>query len=77
MTPQCAVCHTVAPSMTKEQMRQGIASVCAASEQNEELAAETVLSRKPVPYLSPMMAPYKVVIDALAKKYEPSVFTLS
>ena len=70
----CAVCHTVAPSMTKEQMQQGIAGDLPA-EQNEELAAETVLSRKPVPYLSPMMAPYKVVIDALAKKYEPSVFT--
>lgn len=70
----CASCHNVTPSMSPAQMQQGIAGKLPEA-QNEALAAETVLARKPVTYLSPMQAPYKVVIDALADQYQPSNFT--
>ena len=70
----CATCHNITPSMTPEQMQKGINGTLLPGD-NEALAAETVLARKPVEPVSPMLAPYKVVIDALADKYEPSNFT--
>ena len=70
----CATCHNITPSMTPEQMQKGINGTLLPGD-NEALAAETVLARKPVEPVSPMLAPYKVVIGALADKYEPSNFT--
>ena len=60
--------------MTTEQMQKGIKGTMLPGD-NEALAAATVLAQKPVEPVSPMLAPYKVVIDALADKYEPSNFT--
>ncbi len=70
----CAVCHTGAPSMSSQQMQQGMAGKLPQA-QNEALAAEVALAKKPVEYLTGLQAPYKVVIDALAEQYEPRVFT--
>lgn len=70
----CATCHNITPSMTPEQMQKGINGTLLPGD-NEALAAETVLAQKTVEPVSPMLAPYKVVIDALADKYEPSNFT--
>lgn len=61
----CSVCHTIAPSMTKTQLREGAANKLSASA-NEKLAEETVLTREQTRYWSPMTAPYKVSIDTLA-----------
>lgn len=69
----CAVCHTITPAMTKEQMAQGVENRLP-ERQNEKLAAETALARKQARYWSPMLAPYKVTIDSLQGKYEPCVF---
>ena len=55
-------------------MRQGVAGALPL-EQNEALAAATVLGHKPAPYLAPMQAPYKASIDTLADTYAPSHFT--
>ena len=60
--------------MTPEQLQKGINGTLLPGD-NEALAAETVLAQKTVEPVSPMLAPYKVVIDALADKYEPSNFT--
>lgn len=70
----CATCHNVTPAMTPRQMQLGSEGKLPA-EENETLAAETVLSRKPVPYIAPEDVPYRVSIDALSDKYEPSHFT--
>lgn len=70
----CAVCHNVTPAMTKAQLQQGIAGDLPA-EENEALAAETVLAKKPVSYLAPGETPLKVVIGELADKYKPTLFT--
>ena len=70
----CATCHNVTSSMTPEQMQQGIKGKLP-PDQNEALAAETVLNHKTVQPLTAMQGPYKVSIDALADKYEPSNFT--
>lgn len=71
----CTVCHNITPSMTPEQMRQGISGKLPES-QNEALAVETEKARKPVKYWSPMDGPYKVDIDSLASggKYLPVKF---
>ena len=79
VTPQrkedwCATCHNVTPSMTAQQMRMGAADKLP-FHQKDALATETVLARKPVQLLTPLQAPYKVTIDALADQYEPSTFT--
>lgn len=71
--PWCNVCHTITPSMTAEQLQAGIAGKLPAG-QNEKLAEETVLARKQQKYWSPMLAPYKIKIDTLEKRYEPCVF---
>lgn len=70
----CTVCHSVTPSMTAKQLQDGMAGKLSGRE-NERLAVETAAARKPVTYTSPMLAPYKVVIDSLAGEYQPSVFT--
>nr|19HC_A Chain A, PROTEIN (NINE-HAEM CYTOCHROME C) [Desulfovibrio desulfuricans]19HC_B Chain B, PROTEIN (NINE-HAEM CYTOCHROME C) [Desulfovibrio desulfuricans] len=70
----CATCHDITPSMTPSEMQKGIAGTLLPGD-NEALAAETVLAEATVAPVSPMLAPYKVVIDALADKYEPSDFT--
>ena len=70
----CATCHNVTPSMTPADLQQGIADKLP-PERNEELAAETVLSHKPVKNLAPTDAPYKVTIDAITETYEPAVFS--
>jgi hypothetical protein len=70
----CATCHNVTPSMTPAQLQQGIKGTLP-PEQNEALAAETVLSQKPAQLLTPLQGPYKVSIDALAERYQPSNFT--
>ncbi len=69
----CNVCHTITPTMTKEQLAKGIANKLSQS-QNEKLAAETALARSQVKYWSPMYAPIKVKIDSLTGKYEPCNF---
>lgn len=69
----CAVCHTITPAMTAAQMRAGMENTLPA-QQNETLGEETALARKPIRYWSPMLAPYKVKIDALTGVYEPCVF---
>ena len=69
----CRVCHTITPSMTRAQMQKGIANTLSAR-QNEVLATETALARKPVSYWSPLMAPYKVSIDSLKGQYEAALF---
>lgn len=69
----CAVCHSITPAMTREQMTQGIANKLPPRE-NEYLATETALARKQTAYWSPLVAPYKVTIDSLAGQYEPSLF---
>lgn len=70
----CASCHNVTPAMTKAQLQQGIAGNLPA-EENEALATETVLAKKPVPYLAPKETPLKVVIGELADEYKPTLFT--
>lgn len=69
----CAVCHTISPAMSKEQLAKGIVNKLP-QRQNEQLAEETALARKQTKYWSPLMGPYKVKIDALANKYEPCYF---
>lgn len=69
----CLVCHTITPNMTKAQMQEGIQGKLPASV-NEKLAIETEKAKKDVKYWSPMLAPYKVVIDSLTGIYEPCVF---
>ena len=70
----CATCHNVTSSMTEQQRKAGIDGTLP-REQNEILAAETVQAQKYSRMLTPMDGPYKVSIDALAKKYQPSNFT--
>ncbi|GHU92264.1 hypothetical protein AGMMS49925_10110 [Deltaproteobacteria bacterium] len=70
----CKTCHNVTSNMTKNDMHQGAVGKLA-SERNEALAAETVLDRRDVSHLTPTDGPYKVKIDAVAEKYEPSLFT--
>lgn len=62
----CVVCHTAPRDMTKEQMQLGIANRLPAG-QNEKLATQAALDRKKAAYWSPMVAPYKVKIDALSQ----------
>lgn len=69
----CQVCHTITPSMTRDQLAKGMAGKLPQS-QNEKLAAETALARKQTTYWSPLLAPIKVRIDSIANKYEPCVF---
>lgn len=70
----CASCHNVTPSMTKQQLDKGIEGTLPTDE-NEALATETVLSQKPVKYLTPEQGPLKVSIDSLVDKYGPTMFT--
>lgn len=65
----CKVCHSITPSMTVEQMQQGMNNKLP-ERVNEKLAVETAVARTPVNYWSPMLAPYKVDIDSLKGKYE-------
>lgn len=69
----CAVCHTITPAMTKEQMQKGITNTLP-ERTNEVLATETALARKPTQYWSPLVAPYKVSIDSLKGQYEAALF---
>ena len=69
----CSVCHTITPSMTRDQMRQGIANKLP-ERTNEVLATETVLARKQTAYWSPHIGPYKTAIDTLKGQYEPALF---
>lgn len=69
----CTVCHAITPAMTQKQLQDGIAGKLP-ERQNEALAAATELARPEAKYWSPLVAPYKVVIDSLQGKYEPCVF---
>lgn len=69
----CKVCHTISPKLGDEQMMEGIANNLPEKE-NEQIASATVKARTPIEYWSPMKAPYKVKIDALADQYEPVTF---
>lgn len=69
----CAVCHTMTPDMTRQQLEQGIAGTLP-RRTDEKLAEATAEARVPVKYWSPESGPYKVTIDDLAGKYEPCVF---
>lgn len=69
----CNVCHTITPSMTVDQMRAGMANKLSDAD-NERLAEETAMARKPVKYWSSMEGPYKVKIDTLKGQYEASDF---
>lgn len=69
----CNVCHTITPAMTMEQMQEGMENKLPEA-QNEKLADETAIARKPVQYWSTMLAPYKVDIDTLKGKYEACIF---
>lgn len=69
----CAVCHTVTPKMTAQQMQQGIQNKLPEA-QNEAIAETTALARKQTAYWHETMGPYKVTIDVLSKDYGPCVF---
>lgn len=69
----CMVCHTITPSLTRDQMIAGTENKLS-EQQNLTLATETAVARQQVKYWSPMLAPYKVNIDTLANKYEPCNF---
>lgn len=69
----CTVCHKMTPNLTEAQLQAGMANKLPEAE-NEQLAAETVLARKPIKYWSPIVAPYKIKIDTLENQYEPCVF---
>ena len=69
----CAVCHADVPTMTREQLREGIAGKLD-PEENAALAQTAIASRKPVSYLDPKRMKYKVSIDALVDKYGPNIF---
>lgn len=70
----CATCHDVTKSMTPQQLAQGAAGKLS-SDENEALAAETVLARKAATPLSKNDIPYLVKIDTLKNHYEASNFT--
>lgn len=69
----CNVCHKISPALTEAQLQAGIAGKLS-EDDNERIATETVLARKPVQYWSSLTAPYKVTIDALENQYAPCVF---
>ncbi|MBQ7456267.1 MAG: Nine-heme cytochrome C [Desulfovibrio sp.] len=69
----CAVCHTDIPTMTKEQLQDGIANNLLPKD-NAALADAAIAAKAPVSYVNHKRARYKVTIDTLAKTYEPNVF---
>ena len=70
----CASCHDVTPNLTKDQFMQGVAGELD-SDENEELAAETVYMRKQkAKPVNQHLIPQKVLIDGIAKKYEGNLF---
>lgn len=69
----CNVCHVAPKAMTKEQLQKGIANKLSET-QNEKLATQVALDRKPIKYWSSLVGPYKVKIDALQGTYGPCVF---
>lgn len=75
----CNVCHVAPKDMTKAQMQAGMTNKLPEA-QNERLATQVALDRKPTRYWSPLVAPYKVKIDALVQpnsfqgSYGPCLF---
>lgn len=70
----CAVCHDGPKSMTAEQLAKGRAGELP-SDENLDLAAETVSARKAAAPIPVKDIPYTVVIGDIANEYEPSRFT--
>lgn len=69
----CAVCHTITPAMTVNQMQAGMNNKLSERD-NEKLAVDTAVARVQTSYVSPLLAPYKVHIDSLKGKYEAANF---
>lgn len=68
----CAPCHSV--NVTKGQMTLGSEGKLSA-EENEQIAAMAISEQKTASLIQPKDIPNRIVIDSIAKEYEPAVFT--